>query len=126
MYISLPPLFGILFLSFVKFFRKKMYYSLIAFILMLCIMESTKGFYPGILLVVYCFVYIFVFNRVVKMFKYVNIFEIFYIPIIYFMFILINSFIEINENILFFTPMVLLYIFIETIILVIRWILGIK
>lgn len=127
MYIFLPPLFGILFLSFVKLYQAKRYYSFFAFILTLCILEATKGLYPGILLVVYSLVYIFAFNLVVKMFKYFNVFEVLYIPLVYFLLLVLNSFVAIkNSDVVFFSPMIMLYIVLEIVILVIRWILNIK
>lgn len=127
MYIFMPPLFGILFLSFVRLYQDKRYYSLFAFILSLCILEATKGLAPGILLVVYSLVYIFVFNRVVKMFKYFNVFEVIYIPIVYFLLIVLNSFAAIkNSDIALFSPMIAVYIILEITILVGRWILNIK
>ena len=72
MQLILPPLFGILFLSFAKLFESERYYSLFAFVVTLGIMEINKGFAPGTLFVVYCLVYIFVFNRIEKMFRFVS------------------------------------------------------
>lgn len=127
MYIFLPPLFGILFLSFMRLYQAKRYYSFFAFVLTLFVLEATKGLYPGILLVVYSLVYIFAFNFVVKMFKYFNVFEALYIPLVYFLLIFLNSFAAIkNSDVVFFSPMIFLYIILEIIILVIRWILSTK
>lgn len=126
MQIILPPLFGILFLTFVKLFENERYYSLFAFVITLGIMESSKGFAPGTLFVVYCLVYIFVFDRVEKMFRFVNLFELIYIPIIYILLLIINSFIAFGGESSFLSLMILWYIFAETLIMVGRWILGIK
>lgn len=126
MQLILPPLFGILFLSFVKLYEKERYYSLFAFIITLCIMESNKGFCPASLLISYCIVYMLLHNKIEKMFKCVNVFEIVYIPVIYVIFIVLNSFINIsNENILF-TPLFLWYVFAEILMMVGIWILNIK
>lgn len=125
MQLILPPLFGILFLSFVKLFESDRYYSLFAFVIMLGIMETSKGFYPGTLFVVYCLVYIFIFNRIEKMFRFVNIFEQIYIPIIYILLLVLNTLITFGDK-SFLTPMILWYIVIETLIMVGRWILNIK
>lgn len=126
MQLILPPLFGVLFLSFVKLFEGERYYSLFAFVLTLGIMESSKGFMPGTLFVVYCLVYIFVFNRVEKMFRFINLFELIYIPIIYALLLLFNSFIHFGEYANHLTFMILWYVIAETLIMVGRWILGIK
>lgn len=126
MQLILPPLFGILFLSFVKLFENERYYSLFAFVITLGIMESSKGFAPGTLFAVYCLVYIFVFNRIEKMFRFVNLFELIYIPIIYILLLIANSFITFGDSVSFLSLMILWYIFAETLIMVGRWILGIK
>ncbi len=128
-YIILPPLFGILFLYFAKLFDSKRYYSFIAFIVVLCIFEADKGFYPGMLFIVYSLVYMFLFHKVIKMFRNVNIFEIFYIPIIYISYIILSNFIAIliGNDIHTFTMMICFYVLSEILfLLAIRWILGIN
>lgn len=126
MYLFLPPLFGILFLSFVKLYEKERYYSLCVFVITICIMEANKGFCPTSLLSIYCIMYLFLHNKIIKMFKYVNVFEIIYIPVVYLVLIILNSFINISdENILSLT-LLLWYIFIEILMMVGIWILNIK
>ena len=126
MQLILPPLFGILFLSFVKLFESERYYSLFAFVVTLGIMEINKGFAPGTLFVVYCLVYIFVFNRIEKVLRFVSVFELIYTPIIYIALLVLNSFISFGDEVGFVTPMILWYIFAESLIMVGRWILNIK
>lgn len=126
MQLILPPLFGILFLSFVKLFEGERYYSLFAFVITLGIMEANKGFAPGTLFVVYCLIYIFVFNRIEKMFRFVNIFKLIYTPIIYVALLILNSFISFGDESSFLTPMILWYIIAESLIMVGRWILDIR
>ena len=89
-------------------------------------MEANKGFAPGTLFVVYCLIYIFVFNRIEKMFKFVNIFELIYTPIIYVALLILNSFISFGDEFSFLTPMILWYIIAESLIMVGRWILDIR
>ena len=126
MQLILPPLFGILFLTFVKLFESERYYSLFAFVITLGIMEINKGFAPGTLFVVYCLVYIFVYDRLEKMFRFVNIFELIYTPIIYVALLVLNSFISFGDEASFATPMILWYVFAESLLMVGRWILNIK
>lgn len=126
MHLWLPPLFGILFLAFVNFYQKERYYSLFAFVIVLCVMEANKGFCPALLFVIYSLVYIFLHNRIVKMFKYVNVVELIYIPAIYLSLIILNSFFAINpQNLLSFT-LLLWYIFAEILMMVCVWILNIR
>lgn len=126
MQLVLPPLFGILFLAFVKLFENERYYSLFFFVITLGIMEVNKGLAPGTLFVVYCLVYIFVFNIIIKMFRYINLFSLIYIPLIYILLLIINSFIALDGESSFLGVMILWYIFIEILLMVVRWILGIR
>lgn len=128
-YLFLPPLFGVLFLYFVLLLRKERYYSLYSFVAVMCIFEISKGFYPGILFVTYSLVYIFLFPNIVKIFDNFNAFDIFYTPIIYILYFILNFFILLfyNYNVDIWSPMIIYYIFVESIIaLVVRWIFDIK
>ncbi|RAX54672.1 hypothetical protein CCY99_02600 [Helicobacter sp. 16-1353] len=129
MYLFLPPLFGVLFLYFIRLFNDSRYYALFFFALVTFVYEIDKRFYPGILFIIYILVYILLFLKIVKIFGKFNIFEILYAPIIYISYFFINFFIMLlyNDNIDIWTPMIFLYILCEIIlILVIRWIFGIK
>lgn len=129
MYLFLPPLFGVLFLYFAYLFRTSKYYTLLFFTIVTFVFEINKGFYPGVLFIIYSLVYVFLFPKITKIFDNFNIFEIFYPPIIYILYFLINFFIMLfyNDNINIWTSMVFTYILCEIIlILVLRWILGIK
>lgn len=129
MYLFLPPLFGILFLYFINLFEKERFYSLLFFIIVLFVFESDKGFYPGILFILYYAVYVFLFPKIVKIFDNFNLFEIFYVPIIYISYFIIYFIIfsVYDDSNGIFTSMLFVYIFEEVIlVLVIRWILGIK
>lgn len=125
-YLFLPPLFGILFLSFVRLYERERYYSLCAFIITLCIMEANKGFCPALLLVIYCIIYLFLHNKIIKMFKYVNVFELLYIPLIYLSLIIFNSFIYLGSEWTLSLTLLLWYIFIEILMMVGVWILNTK
>ncbi len=129
MYLFLPPLFGVLFLYFTLLFNSKRYYSFISFIVVMIIFEVSKGFYPGILLVVYSFVYMFLLPNIVKIFDNFNFFELFYSPIIYICYFILNFSVMLlyNADVHIWSYMIFYYIFIESIImLVVRWIFGIK
>lgn len=126
MHLWLPPLFGILFLVFVNFYEKGRYYSLFAFVIVLCVMEANKGFCPALLFIIYCLMYMFLHNRIVKAFKYVNIVELIYIPAIYLALIILNSFFALNSQNLPSINFLLWYIFAEILMMVCVWILNIK
>lgn len=129
MYLFLPPLFSVLFLYFVLLFRTQRYYSLISFVVVMMVFEVSKGFYPGILLVTYSLVYMFLFPNIVKIFDNFNVFDIFYAPAIYILYFVLNFFVLLfySSDIDIWSPMIFYYIFIESVImLVIRWIFGIK
>ncbi|MDE6886631.1 MAG: hypothetical protein K2P17_06305 [Helicobacteraceae bacterium] len=128
MYLFLPPLFGVLFIYFIKLIKQEKYYLLTAFIIVLVIIEADKGYYLGILPMVYYLVYLFIFERIVKTFKDFNLFEALYVPIIYLLYILINiiCIFIINNSMDIWSNLIILYIFIESSILVVKWILGIK
>lgn len=129
MYLFLPPLFGALFLYFVLLFRSNRYYSLSSFIVVMIIFEVSKGFYPGILLVTYSLVYMFLFPNIVKIFDNFNFFNFFYSPIIYILYLVLNFSVMLfyNSDVHIWSYMIFYYILIESIImLVARWIFGIK
>ena len=129
LYLFLPPLFGVLFLYFILLFRKERYYSLYFFIVLMCVFEVSKGFYPGILFVSYALVYIFLFPNIMKIFDNFNIFDIFYPPIIYILYFMLNFFVLLfyNDDVDIWNSMIVYYVFVESIImLVARWIFDIK
>lgn len=126
MHLFLPPLFGILFLAFVSYYERERYYSLFAFVIVLCVMEANKGFCPALLFIIYCLIYIFLHNRIVKMFKYVNIVELIYIPAVYVALIILNSFFVLNAQNLPLINLLLWYIFAEILMMVCVWIVNIK
>lgn len=129
MYLYLPPLFALLFFYFVHLIKDSRYYALFFFTFLMFICEIDKGFYPGVLFIIYSLVYMLLFPKIVKIFDKFNILEILYIPIIYISYFLINFFILLfhNDDFNIWTSMVFVYIFYEIILmLVIRWILGIK
>lgn len=126
MHLFLPPLFGILFLAFVSYYERGRYYSLFGFVIVLCVMEANKGFCPALLFIIYCLIYIFLHNRIVKMFKYVNIVELIYIPAVYVALIILNSFFVLNAQNLPLINLLLWYIFAEILMMVCVWIVNIK
>lgn len=126
MHLFLPPLFGILFLAFVSYYERERYYSLFGFVIVLCVMEANKGFCPALLFIIYCLIYIFLHNRIVKMFKYVNIVELIYIPAVYVALIILNSFFVLNAQNLPLINLLLWYIFAEILMMVCVWIVNIK
>ncbi|MGX2982526.1 hypothetical protein [Helicobacter sp. 23-1045] len=122
-YLFLPPLFGILFLSFVRYYESERYYSLFFFTLILCVMEANKGLTPMILFCVYCLAYMFLHNKIIKIFKYVNIFELIYIPSVYFALLVLNSFFGASVPPLWFLAW---YLILEILLMVGIWILNTK
>lgn len=129
MYLFLPPLFAVLFLYFIGLVKNLRYYTMFCFIIIICSFEVSKGFYPGVLIVVYSLVYIFLFPKITTIFSNYNLFEFFYAPIIYILYFLLNSLIILfyNANVDIWSMMIVWYIVCESIIIVvIRWILGIK
>lgn len=129
MYLFLPPLFGALFLYFILLLKLERYYSLLSFVVVMIVFEVSKGFYPGILLITYSLVYMFLFPNIVKIFDNFNIFEFFYSPIIYIIYFVLNFSVMLfyNYDVHIWTYMIFYYMLIESIImLVARWIFGIK
>lgn len=129
MYLFLPPLFGALFLYFILLLKLERYYSLLSFVVVMIVFEVSKGFYPGILLITYSLVYMFLFPNIVKIFDNFNVFEFFYSPIIYIIYFVLNFSVMLfyNSDVHIWTYMIFYYMLIESIImLVARWIFGIK
>lgn len=130
MYLLLPPLFGVIFLYFSRIVYNKQYYCLFIFTLCLFLCEVDKGYYPGVLFVIYSIIYIFLSPKIIKTFKNFSIFEFIYVPIIYVTYIILNDFLILlggGSDIKVIIPMLFWYIMIESIIvLVIRWASDIK
>lgn len=129
MFLYLPPLFGVLFLYFHRIIEAERYYSLLFFTLALFICESSEGYYPGILFIVYTIVYVFLSSKVRKTFKHFDALEFFYVPVIYLLYILFNDFLIfiVGKEVNIVIPLLFLYVFFESfLMLVIKWILDIK
>lgn len=129
MYIMLPPLFGILFLYFIKLINARRNYSLFVFCILLGSFEIDKGSLPGILFIIYSLMYIFVIHKFIKTFENLNLFEFVYIFIIYVAYATLNTTLILmndgNTNTAY--PMLLFYVLVECVLLmVIRWISDIK
>lgn len=127
-YLWLPPLFGVLFLYFIILVRQKRYYTLAGLFIITSLMEISKGLNPGVLFLLYCFLFIFSYSAMLKTLSNKWVIEFIHIILIYGLYLIFNAFKEFifDTNELILLPMIFYYIACECVIVVIRWILDIK
>lgn len=90
-YLWLPPLFGALFLYFVRLLRAQRYYTVLFFALVSVALELDKGYFPCVLFLSYVLVFVFLHPKITRLFNDFSLLDALYVPAVYVLYLALNT-----------------------------------